>query len=142
MQTLPQIYPDVSDLLANAPNDLVPVLLRIAQADLQKGMVHVLSVNNAATQANDLRPPPAYVRNKDVQLLLGEVWAIIESERLVIPAPDINGQHGFKVFTRRGLESLRLTTHKRCGQSRNFRNLWCTRLRRWRACASARRPPK
>ena len=109
METLPLIYPNVADLLATPPEDLAPILLAFAREAMkrQNGMFDPNYVNELALGEHDRTPQARQYSNrehKDARLHLAEAWSIIESERLIMPSPDMNGAHGYKVFTQPGRE--------------------------------------
>jgi uncharacterized protein (TIGR02391 family) len=105
MDTLPTLYPNVVDLLATPAEDLVPLLLKFARRAIQNGIFAPDTVNADITEANNIyrqRPSYAHTHGRQVYALLNEAWAIIEAERLIVPAPGINGTNGFRMFTQRG----------------------------------------
>lgn len=107
LPTLPTLYPDVANLLATPPEDLVPLLLKFARhvLTLQNGMFDPNYVNQLATEANNIhlqRPRYSHVERREIETLLGEAWLFIEGERFIMPAPAPNGASGFRVFTSKG----------------------------------------
>ena len=110
MDTLPKLYPNAADLLNTPAEDLVPILLAFAREAMkhQNRMFDPNYVNAIATGDTPIRPDvPRYTNHADrekVRLHLAEVWSIIEAERLMMPAPDMNGANGYKVFTARGVD--------------------------------------
>jgi hypothetical protein len=49
MDTLLTYYPNVADLLATPPEDLAPVMLKLARGTIQNGMFSPDTVNDIAT---------------------------------------------------------------------------------------------
>lgn len=71
----------------------------------QGGLFDPNYVNQLAMDGlNILADQPRYgfAHRTKIENLLNEAWALIEAERLIIPAPGINGTNGFRVFTKRG----------------------------------------
>ncbi len=105
MPTLISLVPDVDVLLALAPEELAPILLKVAASQLQNGMFHpgnmaraVVGTGMAAMEVSAY--PPA--RETEVQTALSEAWQWLTINMLIVPAPDMNGRSGFMVFSRRG----------------------------------------
>ena len=112
METLLTFYPNVDDLLQTPPEDLAPILLKLARANVQNGMFHPDTVNGAATGtlfSHSFGAPyataaPRYpmYKQREVDALLSQTWGWIERNDLITPAADINGRNGFMVFTQKG----------------------------------------
>jgi uncharacterized protein (TIGR02391 family) len=101
MVTLQQLVPDVDVLLALAPEELGGILLKVAKARLQNGLI----------QRNDVSPTPAIgvlhpsawtVCDREVELAVSEGWNWLIVQGLLVPAPGINGSNGFYMISRRG----------------------------------------
>jgi uncharacterized protein (TIGR02391 family) len=104
--TLRTLYPDLQDLLDTPPEDLAPVLLKVARDTLQNGMFLPQTVNDQLTGNTVLaaiqQPVYSFHERYRISPLLSEVWGWIEQHGLIAPAADINGRNGWKIFTRKG----------------------------------------
>lgn len=96
-----ELIPDADVLVQLAPEELAFSLLRVATANLQNGHVHrtvIISID--PTPGNDRPYRPQIER--EVELALIEALHWLEVNALLLPAPGINGQNGFRVIGRRG----------------------------------------
>lgn len=102
MKNLYEIVPDVNVLLAMAPEELAPILLRLAKQNQQNGMFLLSST----TQTFALGPNTAgqYPRTSqnDVDIAMAEAWNWLQVNGLIVPASDPNGRNGWCVLSRRG----------------------------------------
>jgi uncharacterized protein (TIGR02391 family) len=104
-QTLHGLIPDVDVLLALAPEELAPILLKLARQSVQNGMflpdsVAMTTVGSGmmATQAS-VYPPH---RQQEVDIALAEAWNWLRIHSLIVPAAGLNGRNGWMLVTRRG----------------------------------------
>lgn len=102
--------PDVEVLLALAPEELSPILLRRAAAASQNGMFTTETV----TGTHALYPGPIpnsrgypIGRRAEIESAVAEAWGWLSVYLLTAPASGINGQNGWLVITRRGTNLLR-----------------------------------
>lgn len=107
-ETLATLIPDVEVLLALAPEELAPALLRLAKQRLQNGIFEPSAVTNLQSDiGSDAYRASHYARKEnDVYLALGEAWNWLKVHGMIIPAPGTNGVHGFMVLSRRGIALL------------------------------------
>jgi uncharacterized protein (TIGR02391 family) len=93
-------------LVALAPEELAPILLRLARAHLHSGgmfdPVAVTQTTIGTGMAATLAPVYSPRRQGEIDIALGEAWQWLTVNGLIMPAPDINGRNGFMVFTHRG----------------------------------------
>lgn len=94
MEALPTLVKDVDVLLALAPEELAPILLRIVRSRLQNGMFHPDSIVYGPSY-------PSH-RLKEVEVALSEAWQWLRINMLIVPASGTNGQNGWIVLSRRG----------------------------------------
>jgi uncharacterized protein (TIGR02391 family) len=100
-----ELIPDADVLIHLAPEELAHALLQIATANLQNGQVHRDSVISIDPEPGRERPyPPQQQRQVEIALVEALHW--LEVNALLLPAPGINGQNGFRVFGRRGRELI------------------------------------
>lgn len=102
METLFSLFPDVDELLKVSPEDLAPVLLKLALPQLQSAGF----VPSAVTQVSggDAIAGKDYPFHKKpaVDQLVNRTWNWIEREGFIEPAAGMNGQHGWRLFTDKG----------------------------------------
>jgi uncharacterized protein (TIGR02391 family) len=103
MVTLQQLVPDVDVLLALAPEELGGILLKVAKARVQSGLVQRNDVSpTAGIGMTVVHQSPWTVREQEVELAVSEGWNWLIVQGLLVPAPGINGTHGFYMISRRG----------------------------------------
>ena len=125
MDTLPKLYPNVVNLLAVPPEDLVPILLKFAiiAQEKQGGRFSVAFADEFATGNNNHAPgAPRYspIDNRKTEDHLAEAWRFIDREGFIRPDTGINGAHGFKVLTARGREAADNFDAKQYGEAAAF----------------------
>ncbi len=105
MDTLQSLFPDVDVLLRVAPEDLALVLLRLARQFRQDnglfwpdGVAGFGLPGAIAVQNN----PYPFNRRKEIEAHVNEAWNYLRGERLIIPAPGINGSNGYMVLSKAG----------------------------------------
>jgi uncharacterized protein (TIGR02391 family) len=110
LETLISLFPNADDLLALSPEALAPVLLRLAAAQQQGGMFHPQNLRlftvGTGMAAERQHAYPAH-KQREIDLLVSETFEWLRQERLILPAPGINGVHGFMVLSRDGEAALR-----------------------------------
>jgi uncharacterized protein (TIGR02391 family) len=103
MTTLYDLVPDVDVLLAMAPEELAPILLRLAKQNQQNGMFLLSSATqNYTFGPNTPNQYPSTKRN-DVDVALAEAWNWLQVNSLIVPASEPNGRNGWCVLSRRGV---------------------------------------
>ena len=103
MPSLSEIIPDFNQLISMRPHELAPVLLRLARDHLQNGMFTLDGVGKAHLRG--LSYTTFGYDGKDdnqIERILAEGWACLAMQGLVIPAPGMNGNNGWKIFSREG----------------------------------------
>jgi len=105
MDTLQSLFPNVDVLLGVAPEDLALVLLRLARQYRQdNGLfwpdgVAGFGLPGAIVVQNN---PYPFHRKKEIEAHVNEAWNYLRGERLIIPAPGINGANGYLVLSKAG----------------------------------------
>lgn len=97
------LIPDAEVLINLAPEELAYSLLRVATANLQNGIVHrdvVISSEPPIGRDQGY----SYQERPRVDVALIEALNWLEVNGLLLPAPGINGQNGFRMLGRRGRE--------------------------------------
>lgn len=100
-----EIIQDPDVLLELATEELAYSLMQVASTNLQNGSVHrdvVISINPQAGQDE----PYDRARKPEIELALIEALQWLEVNALLLPAPGINGNNGFRVIGRRGTKLL------------------------------------
>jgi len=105
MEPLASLIPDVDVLIGLAPEDLAPVLLKLAKSRLQRGMFTPDTVTGTiaglgmAASRVDVYPVN---RMPEVKIALAEAWQWLLNNLLIVPAPEPNGRNGWMMISRRG----------------------------------------
>jgi uncharacterized protein (TIGR02391 family) len=104
MPTLEQLIPDINVLLALTPEELAPAVLEVAKSQLQNGMFTAESVSlvTAGRGMAAYRTSPYQGHDAEVALVVIEALNWLRVQGLVVPAPGVNGAHGWLVLSRRG----------------------------------------
>jgi uncharacterized protein (TIGR02391 family) len=106
METLFSLFPTAEALSEMTPEDLAPILLRLARNHRQSGVmfwpesVPQITTGTGMTATNEFGYP--YHTKAKVQALLTETWEYLRREGYIIPAPDTNGRNGWMVLTTDG----------------------------------------
>jgi uncharacterized protein (TIGR02391 family) len=103
MTELTQLFPDVDNMLALEAEELGAVVLSTVRKQVKKdGRVHMAAFLGALFQEYPHQSggfPSA--RRKEIELAIAESWNWLEVQGLLLPAPDGNGAHGWRVMSRR-----------------------------------------
>jgi uncharacterized protein (TIGR02391 family) len=106
MYELVQVFPTTDALLAVEPDALgakILALLCKRPRIENQGMFHLGNLTRElwAFPVPDHQSPFPQNKRAEIDLAIGEAWAWLEREGLLIPAPDTNGQNGWRVLSRR-----------------------------------------
>jgi uncharacterized protein (TIGR02391 family) len=102
MDTLFSLFPDVDELLKVQPEDLAPILLKLALPHLQSaGFIPSAVTQVSSTDATAGRDYPFYKR-QTVEQLINRTWNLIEREGFTEPQAGMNGRNGWRIFTEKG----------------------------------------
>ena len=94
---LQRLIPKAEDLLRMSVEQLAPILLRLAYDQRQQAGFISGSVCNVSV----CEGYPGW-KMQEVDTHLAHVWNWIERKGFIEPAPGINGQHGWRMFTAEG----------------------------------------
>jgi uncharacterized protein (TIGR02391 family) len=104
---LSDVIPDVNVLLKLPPEELAPILLRLAKQHAEQGRFHpnnlAMITVGTGMAAMDVPCYPDH-RMNEVDTVLSEAWQWLRVNILIVPAPGTNGQSGWMVFSRRGVD--------------------------------------
>jgi hypothetical protein len=102
MDTLFSLFPDPEALLKIAPEDLAPILLKLA-APLQQaaGFIPHAVTQVSAQQALEGKDYPFH-KKQPIERLVNSAWNWLEREGYIEPAPGMNGANGWRLFTAKG----------------------------------------
>jgi uncharacterized protein (TIGR02391 family) len=105
MHELSQSLPDPDVLLALEPEELGAKMLFVLQKRVfQRNMFMPTNLNAelwpSQTLPGQRTAYPAHRRDA-IEVALIEAWAWLEAQGLIVPAPDSNGTHGWKILSRR-----------------------------------------
>lgn len=95
------IIPDADVLINLATEELAHSLLRVAATNLQNGMVHRDVVISTDPPLGQNRPYSQRLEGQ-IELALIEALHWLEVNAILLPAPGINGENGFRILGRRG----------------------------------------
>jgi uncharacterized protein (TIGR02391 family) len=103
MDTLYSLFPDPDVLLKLAPEDLAPILLRLALPQQQgAGFIPGAVTQVPVHQLVDGKDYP-YHKKQSVERLVNSAWNWLERDGYIEPAPGMNGTYGWRLFTNKGL---------------------------------------
>src|SRR5712692_267501 len=103
MERLHSLFPTADSLLELSPEALAPILLRLGAAERQpSGMfwpsiVTQITVGSGMVTENEHAYP--YHKQTQVDALMNEGWECLRRDGMILPAPDVNGQHGWMVLS-------------------------------------------
>jgi len=103
MASLYSVFPNADELLALSPEDIAPILLKMALAQRQSAGFTPESVTTPDTvevMAGKTYPHP---KNQMVDRLVNSSWNWLELEGYIERSQGINGIHGWRDFTKKGL---------------------------------------
>jgi len=107
MYELAQVFPTADALLAVEPDVLGTKLLALLCRRPRHQNQGMFSLSNLVGELWPFALPPGqqppfpHNRRAEIDLAIGEAWAWLEREGLLIPASDINGRNGWRVLSRR-----------------------------------------
>jgi uncharacterized protein (TIGR02391 family) len=100
MPGLRDIVPDRDVVLQMQPEELAQILLSIVRPYIQNGIFTTGSVGHVQSGRGYNHFGYIDGHDTDVERATAEAWAWMERNGLVLPAPGINGAHGFKTLSR------------------------------------------
>jgi uncharacterized protein (TIGR02391 family) len=102
MDTLYSLFPDVDRLLKLKPEDVAPILLKLALPQQQTAGFIPAAVTQVPT--TDLIAGRDFPHHKrlDVDRLVNSAWNWLERDGFIEPAPGMNGANGWRMFTPQG----------------------------------------
>lgn len=103
MAGLKELVPTAEVLLALTPEELGPILLKVAKDRQQNGMFIPDDVVKEQS-GSGYTHLPYQGHERDVQRALSETWNWLQTQSLIVPAAGINGNHGWMILSRRGEE--------------------------------------
>src|ERR1700691_6136618 len=105
MFELPRIIPDAEVRLTLEPEELgAKLLFLLRKRTLQRNMFMPETLNAELWPSTTIPgQETAYPRDRRdaIDLALTEAWAWLDAQGLIVPAPDTNGRHGWRVLSRR-----------------------------------------
>ena len=102
MDTIRTLIPDVEVLLAMAPEELAPYLLKLAR-EMSQTQPRQTFLPDAITDRNGYTDQNGYPikRQDEVSVSMNEAWQWLRINMLIIPEVGINGNNGWTVLSRR-----------------------------------------
>lgn len=102
MIELSRAIPDVEVLLSLEPEELGAKMIFLLRQRFGGAMFHPNNlVNELWSQGLSGNPQYPFQRQREVSIAVMEAWGWLEAQGLVVPEPDINGQNGWRVLSRR-----------------------------------------
>lgn len=105
MPNIQTLLPDADVLIALPPEELAPILLKVAASRTQNGMFEleqIISVTEGTGVVATQTSPFPRNKEKKIKAALYEAWQWLILNFLIMPAEGTNGTYGWKVLTRRG----------------------------------------
>jgi len=98
-ETLCSIIPDPDVVLRLAPEDLAPILLRLARQYLQRDMFTPGAVPTGAAGTGMGPPTEGYPRQRvdEIDTAVNEAWQWLRLNLLIVPVPGINNDGWFRL---------------------------------------------
>jgi uncharacterized protein (TIGR02391 family) len=103
MDTFYSLFPDADALLKVSPGDLAPILLRLALPKVQPAGFIPTAVTEISTADAVAGKDYPFYKKGQVEQLINSAWRLLEREGFIEPSPGINGQNGWRQFTKKGL---------------------------------------
>jgi len=102
MATLLTVFPDVEILLALEPEELAPVVLRLARERFGQGAVHVTGVTEGMNPRHGHEQGYPQNRRPAVEQAVEEAWNWLKVNGVIVPESGTNGANGWHRVSRRG----------------------------------------
>lgn len=108
MQRFHDIFPTADELTTRTPEELAPILLRLAQAQGGNGFIPESVTQVPVGTGVTLEYTNGYPFHKKhaVDLCLNSAWQWMERQGLIEPAPGMNGRHGWRIITADGVKVI------------------------------------
>lgn len=119
MPGLKELVPTAEVLLVLTPEELGPILLKVAKDRQQNGMFLPDEVVKEQSGAGYMHLP-YQGHERGVERALSETWNWLRTQSLVVPAAGINGNIGWMMLSRRGEEIAALPDAKHALRTASF----------------------
>ncbi|ESY44725.1 hypothetical protein X747_05345 [Mesorhizobium sp. LNJC384A00] len=125
VKTLAEMLPDLDLLLEMEPEELAALLLFVIREATTRNSMSMASLTNilssiATSDVSGNSAIPMEKRDRVFQAIT-EAWMWLEAQGLLIPAPDTNGQNGWRKLSRRAVKIENSTDFSRYSASRYLR---------------------
>jgi hypothetical protein len=145
MDTLYSLFPDVEALLKMKPEDVAPILLKLALPQQQAaGFIPAAVTQVPTTDVIAGRDFPHHKR-LEADRLVNSAWNWLERDGFIEPAPGMNGSNGWRMFTPKGAAVANGQDMQKLRDALDFRRFCCTRpsarKRGILSCGVQTRPP-
>jgi hypothetical protein len=98
---LPEAIPDVEMLLSMAPEELAAKMLFLVRGRNQPTFHPGNMESELWEDRHRGRDGYSRHRGEEIELAVAEAWAWLSAQGLVVPAPGLNGQNGWRRLSRR-----------------------------------------
>jgi uncharacterized protein (TIGR02391 family) len=120
MTSLPELIPDADFLLAMEAEELAAAMLPVLASTRSQAGVHFGNYSSSLFSPNV--GGHLYDRKADqITLAIGEAWNWLEVQGLLIPAPGLNGNNGWRVFSRKAQSLASAADVEKFARSRHLR---------------------
>jgi uncharacterized protein (TIGR02391 family) len=121
VETLHSLFPTADALLAVSPEELAPVLLRLARAQLQPAGFWPESILNEPGVTGEPDNAYPFYKKAQVEAHVHEAWQCLQRDGLIGSSPGTNGRNGWMSLTRTGDEACKSTdVFERIRASKSF----------------------
>lgn len=102
MPRLDQVVPDHEVLLALAPEELAPILLKWGAESIQNGIFAPMNLAPKYRDPGQAGEGYPHSAQKEIDRAMAEAWEWLRIHIAIVPAPGMNGTNGFVMLSRRG----------------------------------------
>jgi uncharacterized protein (TIGR02391 family) len=120
MPSLFSLFPDADDVLKLAPEDLGPILLKMALDQRQSAGFTPESVARPPDSELHMGKIYPHPKNQQVDRHVNSTWNWLERHGFIEPTSGINGRNGFRDFTESGLKVAQGQDMQRLAQASAF----------------------
>jgi len=140
MQRFHDIFPTADELTTRTPEELAPILLRLAQALGGNGFIpeSITQVSVGTGMTLEYTNGYPFHKKNAVDLCLNSAWRWMERQGLIEPAPGMNGRNGWRIITADGVKVIESDSAEKFLAAKDFpKSLLHPRIREkcWSALA-------
>jgi len=99
--SLSRLIPDAELLLALPPEELAFYVLQAIQESTSNGLLHIQVLHNEVNGTAGRQPPYPGAQRDRIEVAITEAWQWLENQLLIVRAPGLNGNNGYRILGRR-----------------------------------------